>query len=191
MLRSDAELVEAVLKGVHASYNELVRRYKSLVTAYCYSRVGQRETAEDLAQETFVRGFTQLDHLRTAAKFNGWVMSIAHNVCIDHLRNKSRTVPLEIYGVKDSQGEILLESRKEPAALDKMASDEMRDRILAAINSLGEEYRVTLILRHVNEYTCEEIADALNISLGTVTSRLSRAHKLLREKLGKFTNPDR
>jgi RNA polymerase sigma-70 factor (ECF subfamily) len=191
MLRSDADLVEAVLKGAHASYNELVRRYKSLVTTYCYSRVGQRETAEDLAQETFVRGFTQLQHLRKASAFSGWVMSIAHNVCIDFLRNKSRTVPLEVYGVKDSQGEILLESRKEPAAMDKLASDEMRDKILAAINSLTEEYRETLILRHVNEYSCEEIADALGISLGTVTSRLSRAHKLLREKLGKFVDPNK
>ena len=191
MLRSDADLVEAVLKGTHSSYNELVRRYKSLVTTYCYSRVGQRETAEDLAQETFVRGFTQLDHLRKPSAFSGWVMSIAHNVCIDFLRNKSRTVPLEVFGVKDSQGEILLENKKEPPVMDKMAGDEMRDRILAAINSLSEEYRVTLILRHVNEYSCEEIADALNISLGTVTSRLSRAHKLLREKLGKFIEPDK
>jgi RNA polymerase sigma-70 factor (ECF subfamily) len=191
MLRSDAELVEAVLKGTHTSYNELVRRYKSLVTTYCYSRVGQRETAEDLAQETFVRGFTAMDHLKKPSAFSGWLLSIAHNVCIDYLRNKSRTVPLEVYGVKDSQGEILLENRKEKGAMETMASAEMHDKILAAINSLSEEYRVTLILRHVNEYSCEEIADALNISLGTVTSRLSRAHKLLREKLGKFVDPDK
>ena len=191
MLRSDAELVEAVLKGTHTSYNELVRRYKSLVTTYCYSRVSQRETAEDLAQETFVRGFTALDHLKKPSAFSGWLLSIAHNVCIDHLRNKSRTVPLEVYGVKDSQGEILLENRKERGAMDTMASAEIHDKILSAINSLSEEYRVTLILRHVNEYSCEEIADALNVSLGTVTSRLSRARKLLREKLGKFMDPDK
>ncbi len=191
MLRSDAELVEAVLKGTHTSYNELVRRYKSLVTTYCYSRVGQRETAEDLAQETFVRGFTAMDHLKKPSAFSGWLLSIAHNVCIDYLRNTSRTVPLEVFGVKDSQGEILLENKKERPAMDQMANAEMHDKILGAINSLSEEYRVTLILRHVNEYSCEEIADALNISLGTVTSRLSRAHKLLREKLGKFIEPDK
>lgn len=191
MLRSDAELVEAVLKGTHTSYNELVRRYKSLVTTYCYSRVGQRETAEDLAQETFVRGFTALEHLKKASAFHGWLLSIAHNVCIDYLRNKSRTVPLEVFGVKDSQGEILLENKKDIGVMEKMAGDEMHDKILAAINSMPEEYRVTLILRHVNEYSCEEIADALNISLGTVTSRLSRAHKILRDKLGKYIDPDK
>src|SRR5579862_874025 len=164
MLRSDAELVESVLKkgaNTDAGYKELVRRYKSLVITYCYSRVSQRETAEDLAQETFVRGFMALEHLKKASAFHGWLLSIAHNVCIDHLRNKSRTVPLEVFGVKDSQGEILLENKKEIGVMEKMAGDEMHGKILAAIDSMPEEYRVTLLLRHVNEYSCEEIADAL------------------------------
>ncbi len=191
MLRSDAELVEAVLRGKHERYSELVRRYKSLVTTYCYSRVAQRETAEDLAQETFVRGFQSLTHLKRAAAFSGWLLSIAHNVCIDYLRNKSRTVPLEVHGVKDSQGEIILENTRETGAMDRLAHEEMRDRILSAINGLGEEYRVTLILRHVNGQSCEEIADTLNVSLGTVTSRLSRAHRLLREKLQRLVEPDK
>ena len=191
MLRSDTELVESVLKGMHDRYSELVRRYKSLVTTYCYSRVGQRETAEDLAQETFVRGFQALDHLKKPSAFSGWLLSIAHNVCIDYLRNKSRTVPLETYGQKDSQGQILLENTKDQGVVEKMAHEEMRDRILAAINSLGEEYRVTLVLRHVNGLSCEEISDTLNVSLGTVTSRLSRAHRLLRDKLARYVEPER
>jgi len=190
MLRSDSELVEAVLKGSHERYGELVRRYKSLVTTYCYSRVSQRETAEDLAQETFVRGFQALSHLKKPSAFSGWLLSIAHNVCIDHLRNKSRTVPLEVYSVKDSQGEIILENKKDPGVMDRLSQEETRHRILSAINSLGEEYRVTLVLRHVNGQSCEEIAETLNISLGTVTS-LSRAHKLLREKLQKLMEPDK
>lgn len=191
MLRPDAELVEVVLKGTHERYGELVRRYKSLVTTYCYSRVGQRETAEDLAQETFVRGFQALSNLKKPSAFSGWLLSIAHNVCIDHLRNKSRTVPLEVHGVKDSQGEIILENTKERPAMERMAHEETRDRILSAINSLGEEYRVTLVLRHVNDLSCEEIAETLNVSLGTVTSRLSRAHRMLREKLAKLMEPEK
>jgi RNA polymerase sigma-70 factor, ECF subfamily len=124
-----------------------VRRYKSLVTTYCYSRVNQRETAEDLAQETFVRGFQALSHLKKASAFSGWLLSIAHNVCIDHLRNKSRTVPLEVHGTKDSQGEIILENKKETGVASRMDQEETRERILKAIDSLGEEYRVTLVLR--------------------------------------------
>jgi RNA polymerase sigma-70 factor (ECF subfamily) len=191
MLASDAELVESVLKGAHERYSELVRRYKGLVNQYCYSRVGQRETAEDLAQESFVRGFQALNHLKRPSAFHGWLLSIAHNVCIDYLRNKSRTVPLETYGDKDSQGQILLENKKDEGVMEKMSGDEMREKILTAINSLTEEYKVTLVLRHVNGLSCEEIAENLNVSLGTVTSRLSRAHKLLREKLQKFVEPDR
>jgi len=191
MLRSDAELVEAVLGGVHERYSELVRRYKSLVTTYCYSRVSQRETAEDLAQETFVRGFQALGNLKKPSAFSGWLLSIAHNLCIDHLRNKSRTVPLDACNNKDSQGEIILPNTKETGVVDRMASEEMRNRILAAIHSLGDEYRVTLILRHVNGMSCEEIAESLNVSLGTVTSRLSRAHRLLRERLARFVEPEK
>ena len=85
---SDAEAIAATLGGAHERYGELVTRYKSLVTTYCYSRVNQRELAEDLAQETFVRAFIALSHLKKPAAFSAWLLSIAHNVCIDHLRNK-------------------------------------------------------------------------------------------------------
>ena len=191
MLRPDSELVEAVLGGTHERYGELVRRYKSLVTTYCYSRVAQRETAEDLAQETFVRGFQALRHLRKASAFSGWLLSIAHNVCVDHLRNKSRTVPLEVHADKDSHGEIILENTKDKGVVERLSEAETRERILAAIDSLGDEYRITLVLRHVNGHSCEEIAETLNVSLGTITSRLSRAHKLLREKLAKLVEPEK
>jgi RNA polymerase sigma-70 factor (ECF subfamily) len=191
MLRTDAELVESVALGLHERYCELVRRYKSLVTSYCFSRIGQRETAEDLAQEVFVRAFQALCNLKKPSAFSGWLLSIAHNVCIDHLRNKSRTVPLEVHGQKDSQGEIILESTKTPSAADHLSNEETREQILSAINALGEEYRVTLVLRHVNGLSCEEISETLGVSLGTVTSRLSRAHKLLRERLAKLMEPDK
>jgi len=191
MLRTDAELVESVSLGLHERYGELVRRYKSLVTSYCYSRVGQRETAEDLAQEVFVRGFQALCNLKKPSAFSGWLLSIAHNVCIDHMRNKSRTVPLEMHNDHDSQGEIVLPNTKTISAAEHFEREETRETILAAINSLGEEYRVTLVLRHVNGQSCEEISETLGVSLGTITSRLSRAHKLLREKLAKLMEPDK
>jgi RNA polymerase sigma-70 factor (ECF subfamily) len=188
---ADAEIIRLVLGGAHERYNELVRRYKGLVTTYVFSRVNQRELAEDLAQETFVRAFVALEHLKSPASFSAWVLSIAHNVCIDHLRNKSRTVSLELHGEKDSQGQIVLESRRDRSAVEKMAQEELRDHILAAIDALGDEYRATLLLRHVEGQSCEEIAETLGVSLGTVTSRLSRAHKLLRERLGRLVEPDK
>jgi len=190
-LLSDAEIVQTVLAGSHDRYGELVRRYKNLVTTYSFSRVNQRELAEDLAQETFVRAFVALDHLKKPSAFSAWILSIAHNVCIDYLRNKSRTVSLEGNSEKDSQGEIVLEAKKERPILDRVAQKEMREMILAAIDELGEEYRVTLLLRHIAGQSCEEISETLGVSLGTVTSRLSRAHRLLRDRLGKFVEPDK
>ena len=188
---ADADLVAGVLGGKHERYNELVKRYKGLVTSYAYSRVHQRELAEDLAQETFVRAFVSLDQLKKHSAYSSWILSIAHNVCIDYLRSKSRTVSLEVHGEKDSQGQILIENKRERSAADKVAQEEMRQRILEAMESLGEEYRTTLMLRHVGGMSCEEIAANLSVSLGTVTSRLSRAHKLLRDKLAKYIDPDK
>lgn len=190
-LSSDATLITEVLAGKHERYSELVRRYKSLVTSYAFSRVNQREMAEDLAQETFVRAFVALENLKKPSAFSAWILSIAHNVCIDHLRSKSRTVSLEVHSEKDSQGEIVLENKKDRSVVDRMAHAEMRSMILQAIDGLGEEYRVTLLLRHVNGQSCEEIAQTLGVSLGTVTSRLSRAHRLLRDRLSKLTEPDK
>jgi len=191
MAFQDAELIASVLEGRHERYGELVRRYKGLVTSYCYSRVNQRELAEDLAQETFVRAFVALDHLKNHSAFSAWILSIAHNVCIDYLRGKSRTVSLEVHSEKDSQGQILLESKRERPVVERIAQAEIRERILEAIDALGEEYRVTLLLRHIGGLSCEEIAENLQVSLGTVTSRLSRAHKLLRERLAKYVDPEK
>ena len=190
-LRADAELVAAVLSGAHESYNELVRRYKSVVTTYIFSRVNRRELAEDLAQECFVRAFVALENLKNPASFSAWVLSMAHNACIDYLRGKSRTVSLESHTEKDSQGQILLEDPRERPVVEQLAQAEIRDRILAAIDALGDEYRATLLLRHVSGMSCEEIAETLGVSLGTITSRLSRAHKLLRERLGRLVEPER
>lgn len=190
-LSSDAKVIADVLAGKHERYSELVRRYKSLVTSYAFSRVNQREMAEDLAQETFVRAFVALENLKKPSAFSAWILSIAHNVCIDHLRSKSRTVSLEVHSEKDSQGEIVLENKKDRPVMERMAHAEMRSMILQAIDGLGEEYRVTLLLRHVNGQSCEEIAQTLGVSLGTVTSRLSRAHRLLRERLSKLKEPDK
>ncbi|MCX7806802.1 MAG: RNA polymerase sigma factor, partial [Planctomycetota bacterium] len=85
----DAEIVEAVLAGKPELYEDLVRRHKALVVSYCYGRVAHRETAEDLAQETFVRAYRALATLRKPASFASWVLSIAHNICMDYLRSKS------------------------------------------------------------------------------------------------------
>jgi RNA polymerase sigma-70 factor (ECF subfamily) len=190
MLRSDAELVAMVLTGAHDRYNELVRRYKNLITAFCYSRVRQRETAEDLAQDVFVRGFSALSRLKRPAAFSGWLLTIAHNVCVDYMRNKSRTVSLETDGAKDSRGEIILESPNSDNVVERVAEGEIRAEILKAIDELPDEYRITLILRHVNGFSCEEVAATLDVSLGTVTSRLSRAHQILRRRLSMFADPD-
>ncbi len=187
--RADAVVVIAVLAGEHDKYGELVHRYKSLVTSYAYSRVNQRELAEDLAQETFVRAFVALKNLKKPTAFSAWILTIAHNVCIDYLRTKSKTVSLESHGEKDSQGEIILVNKKDRPVMDGIAEKEIKDLILDAIDQLGEEYRVTLLLRHVGGKTCEEIAETLGVSVGTVTSRLSRAHRVLRERMGKFIDP--
>lgn len=187
----DAEIIEAVLGGRPERYEDLVRRHKALVVSYCYGRVAHRETAEDLAQETFVRAYKALATLKKPAVFASWVLSIAHNICVDYLRNKSRTVSLETHCEKDSRGRIILPDGSQTGAEENAERGEIRDLIIRAINSMPEEYRVTLMMRHVGGMSCEDIADSLGVSVGTVTSRLSRAHRVLREKLAGIAGEER
>jgi len=191
MQKGDDALVEATLKGEHSAYHALVRRYKGIIVSYCYGRVRQRAVAEDLADDTFVQGFLALGNLRKSSAFCGWLLSIARNICVDYIRNKGRTVSIETFGIQGGHGEMLAEDKKAQGVLAKMAGDETHDKILEAIDSMPEDYRVTLILRHFNGYSCGEIADVLTVPVGTITSRLNRAHKILRDKLEKYVDPDK
>src|ERR1700677_4077078 len=138
---NDAELVRRTLAGQTDAYADLARRWAARITAICHARVRRADVADDLAQETFLRGFRALCSLTDHTKVGTWLMGIAHRACLDWLKAKERgTVPFSALN-PDQSLDHLLSERESNAMLD----DERR-KIMAEVEDLPEDYRQAVML---------------------------------------------
>jgi len=186
--KDDKQLVILCRRGDERAARELVERFQRPVFSIIFRMVRDREKAEDLAQETFVRTFNNLDRYDRSYKFSSWLFKIAYNLTVDHLRRKElKTV--SIHGSPDAvttdQQEatsVTLESTEEAPDV-RLESIELADRLEESIDKLREEYRTAILLRHVEGRAYEEIAEIMDIPLGTVKTYIFRARRQLREDL--------
>jgi RNA polymerase sigma-70 factor (ECF subfamily) len=184
----DADVVTLAQEGRDAAFRELIRRYERPVFTLIYRMVRDRELAEDLSQETFVKVLNHIDRYKPEFKFSSWLFKIANNGAIDHLRKK--TVPtISIDGAPSATSKEAIEATsfeiaaKQETALDEMESRELGGAIERAIAALRPEYRACIMLRHVEDRSYEEIAATLDLPLGTVKTYIHRARHELREAL--------
>jgi len=182
---TDQEVVAAAAAGEEAAYRELVHRYERPVFSLIYRMVRNRELAEDLSQETFIKVLNALASYRPEYKFSSWVFKIANNAAIDHLRRRELdTLSLEGSPHADTAEKIeataLQIGEKAESALDAVANKELGGEIEQAIARLRPEYRTCILLRHVEGRPYEEIAEILNLPLGTVKTYIHRARNELR-----------
>lgn len=184
----DRELVERALKGDETAYRELLERFRRPVFSLIYRMIGDREQAEDLAQESFVKAFNNLDSYNPRFRFSSWLFKIANNHAIDHLR-RARLATVSIQGSphavdaeREEETRIVLEAQDESPEQEIMAL-ELGAEIERAITQLRPEYRTAVILRHVECRPYEEIAEIMDIPVGTVKTFLHRARAELREAL--------
>jgi RNA polymerase sigma-70 factor (ECF subfamily) len=184
----DADVVALAQKGRESAFRELVRRYERPVFSLIYRMVRDRELAEDLAQDTFVKVLNHIDRYRPEFKLSSWLFKIANNVTIDHLRKRQLdTVSLEgsphATTASDVEATSLEVRDRGESALDEMESREIGSAIEQAIASLRPEYRSCILLRHVEGRSYEEIAATLDLPLGTVKTYIHRARHELRHAL--------
>ena len=180
---SDSEIVEAVLAGDRDLYGLLFARYRPVLIAFALARVGSRVDAEGIAQDAFVRAYRSLDRLTDPDRFSSWLLRITSNLCMDWLKSAARS-PRSL----DASVDGGLEPSDESAGLSSDPAEiaqrrEMGARIGAAIADLSEPYRTTASLRFLGGFSCAEIAAQLDQEIGTITMRLSRACKRLRDTL--------
>ena len=182
---SDQEVVRHAVQGREAAYRELIRRYQRPVFSLVYRMVRDRELAEDLAQETFIKVLNAIDSYRPEYKFSSWIFKIANNAAIDHLRRRSlKTLSLD--GSPHASSPDAIEATTLQIGdgaenqLDAVAARELGEQIEAAIGQLRPEYRSCIILRHVDGRPYEEIAEMLDLPLGTVKTYIHRARNELR-----------
>ena len=150
--------------------------------------VRDRELAEDLSQDAFVKVLNHIDRYSPEFKFSSWLFKIANNVAIDHLRRKKLdTVSLEgspyATSPSEAQSSALNLPIEQESALDELVAKELGSEIEDAIGTLRPEYRACIMLRHVEGRSYEEIAATLDLPLGTVKTYIHRARHELRQIL--------
>jgi RNA polymerase sigma-70 factor (ECF subfamily) len=184
----DADVVALAQQGRDAAFRELVRRYERPVFSLIFRMVRDRELAEDLAQDTFVKVLNHIDRYRPEFKLSSWLFKIANNVAIDHLR-KRQLPTISMDGSPHASTADAVEATtlqiadNQESALEEMESKELGSAIESAIANLRPEYRACIMLRHVEDRSYEEIAATLDLPLGTVKTYIHRARHELRKAL--------
>ena len=164
--------------GDSAAFEDIVRAHEATVYHLALRQLGNREDAEDAAQEVFLKAYAALGSFRGESRISVWLYRITNNVCIDLLRRRRDTVSLS---AESGEGETLEleipDERFDPAALAERR--DLREQVGKALNLLPPDAREILLLRELGGQRYDEIAEALDIDIGTVKSRIFRARKKL------------
>ena len=178
-------MIAAILAGETQVYHELIRPYERSVYIMALSYMKNEADAEDVAQETFIRGFRHLASFRAEAKFSTWLISITLNEARSRLRRQSVVRMESIDEPPDKEKGIspalLRDWREIPS--ETVEREEIRQLIQQAVENLPDIYREVFLLRDVEELNINETAEALNISIPSVKVRLHRARMMLQKQL--------
>jgi len=175
MEASDHELVEACKQGDRDAFRTLFETYKDKVYSIALRFCGDESQAMDIAQDTFLKLFSSLQSFRGDSAFSTWVYRLVVNCCLDHKRRSWRLIPIA--------DELIAVLRAPGDSLKSVLHMEMRARVRSAVETLTPDMRMVVVLRYTEGLSYEEIAEVMGCSVGTVASRLNRAHKALERKL--------
>lgn len=187
----DSAVVSAFLGGEERAFTELVERYQTRLLNFIYRTIGDREKAEDLVQEVFIRVYRHLHRFDRSKKFSTWVYTIASNLAKNELRNRSRN-PLVLFqtvqkGYQDDDRPVEFEdptSRPD----DMYHQRDLQKIVEETVSKLPEHHRNVFILRELEGKSYEEIAEITDCNLGTVKSRLNRARNSFAEIIAPFVD---
>lgn len=172
--QSDYRLMERVKAGDLVAFNQIVDKYRDRLMNVIFRMVQGTEEAEDIVQETFLRVYQHRDSFDFRHCFSTWLYTIALNLARNELRKRKRFKFFDIFDMQGKEGEIAVEMEL-PSNLPQVLEK--------ALESLPEKYKTAFVLRDIQELPYEEVAQIMNIPLGTVKSRVNRARAILRDKL--------
>ena len=176
---ADEKLIEATLQGDISSFGIIVERYWDMVIAFALSRIDNAIDAEDIAQESFLKAYSQLHRLRNPSRFAGWLSKIAAQQCVNHIRKNAHrriTPNYTTYDVDASAQAIVCNS-------DPVLTDEQICFVRQTISRLPEKFRKVITMRFVAGLSAVQIAKQLGKRHGTVRVWLHRAYQILRKDL--------
>ncbi len=181
----DIQLISRFKKGDTSAFEELVLKYQDRIYKLCRHTLGNAQEAEDAAQDTFVKAYQNLKKFTPESSLFTWLYRIAVNTCIDYKRRPF----FESLFRRSNEGEdLIVEPLSNEPSPDRLYESKQMGRALRlGLKQLSEKLRTVLILKEIEGLSYEEIAEVLDISIGTVKSRISRAREELKERLQKFT----
>jgi RNA polymerase sigma-70 factor (ECF subfamily) len=187
----DEVLLARCGEGDGEAFGEIVAKYQDRVYNLVYRMCGRRADAEELVQETFLRAFRKIGEFRARSQLYTWLFRIASNTTISHCRRRAKVKfhPFAFGDGADDEGgaaEVLtasLAGRRDPGPEEAAVAGETQRRVEAALASLDEEHRLVAVLSDIEQMDYAQIADVLDVPVGTVKSRLHRARCMLRRKL--------
>jgi RNA polymerase sigma-70 factor, ECF subfamily len=174
----DGAVVTAFLDGQERAFGELVDRYQTRLLNFVYRTIGDRERAEDLVQEVFIRVYRHLHRFDRSKKFSTWIYTIASNLAKNELRNRSRNPLVLFQAIKRTWQEEERPLQFEDTASrpdDLFRKRHLRELVEASVDRLPPHHRQVFVLRELEGKSYEEIAEITSCNLGTVKSRLNRA----------------
>jgi RNA polymerase sigma factor (sigma-70 family) len=183
--QQDRALVEEALGGRQKAYQELVEKYEGALRRHVSRMVRDKKVVDDLVQESFIKAFSSLPSYSSDYAFSTWLYRITTNHTIDYLRKrKLATISIDHPGSRDEPDERRLEIPDSTYRPDRhVMADQQRALINEAVDSLPEKYRRVIVMRHQQEMTYEEIAEALELPLGTIKAHIFRARAQLYKHL--------
>jgi len=169
---NEVELLSQAQQGNDEAFSLVVEAYQVPVYNLCYRMLGNARDAEDAAQETFIRAYKALKRYDPERKFSTWLLTIASNYCIDqHRRRRLTTFSM------DATPHLEIPDTSQVGLEHALTRDEEQEQVHELLDSLGPKDRVAVVMRYWYDYSYEEIAESLSLSVSAVKSRLHRARR--------------
>ncbi|NPV49146.1 MAG: sigma-70 family RNA polymerase sigma factor [Armatimonadetes bacterium] len=189
MPRSDAELIARAQAGDRRSFDELVARSYTLVFNTAYRILGDSDQAADATQSAYLRAYRSLAKFRGSSSFSTWLYRIVTNVCLDMVRGQQRQ-PISFTHVTTDDPPVERDLPDERAGPEQLVlQTELQTALHMALQRLRPEHRAVVVLYDLSGMSYDQIAEILDLPLGTVKSRLNRARRALQEELSDYWEP--
>ncbi|MFS1514633.1 RNA polymerase sigma factor SigW [Chengkuizengella sp. SCS-71B] len=181
---TEIKIIKLAKKGNHQAFSDLVDLYKNKIYHLGYRMLGNKQEAEDITQETFLRVYKSIHKYDAKYKFSTWIFRIGTNLCIDRLRKRKNAFSLDAETIEGEgiDGYDILPSEDDSPDQQLIISETQR-HVREAIDKLPEKYKSVVVLRYLHDLSLQEVGDILNMPVTTVKTRVHRGREYLRKKL--------
>ncbi|HSE39277.1 MAG TPA: RNA polymerase sigma factor [Acidobacteriota bacterium] len=176
--REEKDLIEACKRGDSSAFKQIYERYKDKVYSLGFYMTGDKEAARDITQQIFLKVFTSILTFQHRATFSSWLFRLAVNVCRDYQRSARRK---KLFSVAIANHVTAYDTVR--SVEDDLCKEHAAEMVQRVVMKLSPKLRTVIILKYIEDLSYSQIAELLGCSIGTVSSRLNRSHKILAEEL--------